>query len=610
MLIRKMAKWTSLFATAMVLVLAALAAHTWYARPLFVEWFYAKSFLQFAMHEPELLTALRVLEPFGLRAHNAKLADSSLPADEERIALITKMRDQLAQYDAAGYRQQAAISYAVFARELEQRESELRWRWHTFPITQLGGAHTSLPALMIQQQRIDDVEDAENFITRLGALPLKMEQIAEQIRARQARGVIPPKFAVNKASVQVKEFIALGVEKNPLLKRFNEALEKWPVSLANDEVKRSLRARATVAVEAAVVPAYQKLDVALDALRALATKEDGAWSLPEGAAYYQAAIERHTSARVTADEIHALGLSEVARVGAEMDAVLSKIVPGEDSRAAKILRLSNDPARRYPDTDAGRAQVLVDYQTIIDEISPAMDRAFRLRPESRVVVKRVPTFYEKGSAAAYYESPPLDGSAPGVFYANLFDVNATPKHAMRTLAYHEAIPGHHFQTSIAQSLKDLPFFRSLVAFTAYDEGWALYAERLAWELGFQSDPHDNLGRLQDEMLRAVRLVVDTGIHAKRWSRETAIRYMVEQTGMVESEVVAEIERYFVDPGQALAYKVGMLKILELRERAKSALGPRFDIKDFHDVVLGNGSLPLSLLERVVDEYIARVQSKR
>jgi uncharacterized protein (DUF885 family) len=336
-----------------------------------------------------------------------------------------------------------------------------------------------------------------------------------------------------------------------------------------------------------------------------AKENNGAWSQPNGAAYYQKAIEWHTTTTATADQLHALGLAEVARIGREMDAVLATISPAAGSRAEKIKRIILDPSRRYPDTEAGREAVLRDYQTMIDEISANLKTSFHRMPSVGVVVKRVPKFAELGAPAAYYESPPLDKSAPGVFFANLADVNATPKHAMRTLAYHEAIPGHHLQTAIAQSIEGLPFFRSIVAFTAYDEGWALYTERLAWELGFHKDPFDNLGRLQDEMLRAVRLVVDTGIHAKRWTREQAIAYMVAEIGMVESEAVIEVERYFVDPGQALAYTVGMNKILELRERAKTKLGTKFDLRDFHDVVLNNGSMPLTVLEQVIDDYILK-----
>jgi uncharacterized protein (DUF885 family) len=596
------------YTLASVLVAAiALALHTWYAKPLLIDWFYTKAFIKFAIDEPEMLTSIRVFEPFGIRGHNAKLSDSSIAGDAKRDTLLNELIGEFKGYRADNLTGQDAISHAIFDYTLKQRLNETKYRWHSFPITQLGGTHTYLPALMIQQQRIDDATDAEHFIARLNAYPTKMRQIAQQIDARTKRNIVPPKFAVDKTLVQIDEFIAKGVDNNALYKDFVERIEKIDAKTLNANRKNELKVEARNAIETAVLPAYRTLQKLFRDLQKVATKNEGAWSLPDGATYYRHAIEQHTTTTIDADTLHDLGLKDVARIGAQMDAILAKIEPAPGTRAEKLKRIIEDPKRKYPDTDEGRTQVLADYQKIIDEIAPAMEKSFRLKPKTGVVVKRVPTFAEKGAPAAYYEAPPLDGSALGVFYANLYNVNSTPKHGMRTLAYHEAIPGHHFQIAIAQSLDGLPFFRKLLGFTAYDEGWALYTEQLAWELGFQNDPYDNLGRLQDEMLRAVRLVVDTGIHAKRWSREQAIAYMVAETGMIESEVVTEIERYFVDPGQALAYKVGMFKILELRERAKTKLGAKFDIRDFHDVVLGNGSMPLSILERVVDEYIAAKQ---
>jgi len=266
--------------------------------------------------------------------------------------------------------------------------------------------------------------------------------------------------------------------------------------------------------------------------------------------------------------------------------------------------LAEDERFYYPDTDEGREQILKDYQTIIDEINAGLDDSFNVRPASSVEVLRIPEFKEKTSPGAYYQQPSMDGSRPGRFFANLYDIKATPKYGMRTLAYHEAIPGHHFQIAIAQELEGVPIFRKFGLFTSYVEGWALYSEKVAWEQGFQDEPLDNLGRLQAELFRGVRLVVDTGIHAKRWTRQEAIDYMIQNTAMAESDVVSEIERYIVMPGQACAYKVGMIKILELREKAQTALGDKFDIKQFHDVVLKNGAVPLDILEQIIDGYIA------
>jgi uncharacterized protein (DUF885 family) len=373
-----------------------------------------------------------------------------------------------------------------------------------------------------------------------------------------------------------------------------------------DEAMRSaLLARAEQAVAASVIPAYTKLAAYVESLRTKATRNDGVWALPHGDEFYKYAVESNTTTTVAPDQLHALGLREVARIGTEMDRILTGAGYIQGTLAERMRKLATSPAQLYPDTDEGRARVLADYQAIIDEMTAGLDPYFGIKTKATVVVKRVPTFTEKSAAGAYYYPAPLDGSRPAIFFANLRDVGEIPRFGMRTIAYHEAVPGHHLQTAIARELEGLPIFRSVVPFTAYLEGWALYAEQLAWEAGFEKDPLDNLGRLQAEMFSSVRLVVDTGLHAKRWTREQAIDYMMANTGMPESEVVTEIERYLVQPGQALAYKVGMLKILELRERAKVALGDKFDIREFHDEILKNGAMPLTVLERVIDAYVAR-----
>jgi uncharacterized protein (DUF885 family) len=342
-----------------------------------------------------------------------------------------------------------------------------------------------------------------------------------------------------------------------------------------------------------------------ESLKPKATANHGAWALPDGENYYAWEVASNTTTDMTPDQIHALGLSEVARIAAEMDQILRDAGYTEGSIGARVQALAKAPEQLYSDTDEGRAQILKDYQTIIDEISANLGDYFSVQPKAKVKVVRVPEFSEKTAPGAYYQPPSLDGERPGTFYANLRSVAEIPKFGMRTLAYHEAVPGHHFQIAIAQELKDLPIFRRMLPFTAYAEGWALYTERVAWEAGFQKNSLDNLGRLQAEMFRACRLVVDTGMHAKRWTREQAIQYMLDNTGMGDKEVEAEVERYLVNPGQALAYKVGMLKILELRERAREQLGDKFDIREFHNEVLKNGSMPLAVLERVIDDYIAR-----
>jgi uncharacterized protein (DUF885 family) len=318
-------------------------------------------------------------------------------------------------------------------------------------------------------------------------------------------------------------------------------------------------------------------------------------------------LRRYTTTDLTASEIHQLGLSEVARIQGEMRAIFDQL--GYDSAisvGALLQVLNESPEFLYPDTAAGREQILADYRAIIDDIYTYIDPAFRLKPQAALEVVRVPEYAEKNAPGAYYQGPALDGSRPGRFFANLYDIKATPKYGMKTLAVHEGVPGHHYQIALNQEIKGLPIFRSFVPFSVHSEGWALYTEQMMADLGFyDNDPYGDLGRLQAELFRAIRLVVDTGIHAKRWTREEAIAYMAAEGGMTLSDVVSEIERYIVMPGQATSYKMGMIKFIEFREKARSQLGERFDVRDFHDLVLKNGPMPMHILERLVDDYIAQ-----
>jgi uncharacterized protein (DUF885 family) len=352
------------------------------------------------------------------------------------------------------------------------------------------------------------------------------------------------------------------------------------------------------------------MTAALEAQRpAAGIQAAGVGRLPDGAAYYAAMLRQMTTTDYTPDQVHQLGLSEIARINGEMDALLKSQGLSVGTVAERVQALHKDPRFLLPNDEPGRKALLDKYQQILDEVNARMPEYFRTVPAARLTVQRVPAAAEKGSAAAYYDQPAMDGSRPGAFFVNLRDVGETATWTMKTLAYHEGIPGHHFQISTALNLKNLPLIRQQTLYSAYAEGWALYAERLAAEIGmYKDDPFGDLGRLEAEMFRAARLVVDTGMHAKNWTREQAIAYMVGTTGMNESEVVSEVERYMGLPGQACAYKVGQLKILELRERAKAALGDKFNLKDFHSVVLDNGGLPLMLLDKMVDEWIARTRS--
>jgi uncharacterized protein (DUF885 family) len=602
---KRVLEWSGLVLLGLLLLSGAVLAHTWYFKPVSINWFYARVFLQFALDNPELLTQLRILEPMGIRSHNGRLADASIA--HENLLLARRKADYavLRRYDASGYTGQDRLSYEIFEYFAGMQVRGEPWRHHNHPINQLFGVQSQLPNLMTQVQQVNDATDAEYYIARLAAFPQKLEQVVETVRLRESKGIVPPRFAVDKVLQQIAAFLAPGAKGNTLTVSFREKLEKIPADRMDAATRSALLARVEQAVDASVIPAYNTLAVYVESLRSKATRNDGVWALPHGDEFYRYAIESNTTTTMPPDRIHALGLSEVARIGAEMDRILNAAGYTEGTVAERMRRLATSPAQLYPDTDEGRAQILRDYEAIIGEMTAGLDPYFGIKPKAAVVVKRVPPFTERTAPGAYYYPPPLDGSRPGTFFANLRDVGETPRYGMRTLAYHEAVPGHHLQMAIAQELRGLPIFRSVLPFTAYGEGWALYAERLAWEAGFEKDPLDNLGRLQAEMFRSVRLVVDTGMHARRWTREEAIAYLIANTGLPEAEAVTEIERYLVNPGQALAYKVGMLKILELRERAKSALGAKFDLREFHDEVLRNGAMPLAVLERVIDAYVSR-----
>jgi uncharacterized protein (DUF885 family) len=602
---KRFLKWSAGIAFFLIAALIALAAHTWYAKPLSINWFYNRVFLQFAVDTPEMLTQLRMLEQIGIRGHNARLSDASPKRTDEVSEQFKQYLETLRSYDSSGFTGQARLSYDILEYFLADQARGEPWRYHDFPVNQLSGAQSQIPSLLTQIQQVNDATDAEHYIARLNAFPRYFGQVIESIDFREQRGIVPPRFAVEKVITEIRGFVAPAPKDHTLTVGFKEKLDKIPADKMDAAKRAELLARVEQAVEKNVIPTYKTLSARLEKQLEKATHNHGAWSLPNGDQFYAYKIESNTTTKMSADAIHDLGLKEVARVGAEMDRILTEAGYTKGTRVERIKQLAASPEQQYADNDEGRKQVLADFQAIITEIEKDMPKWIGIQPKAKVVVKRVPEFMEKTAPAAYYNSPPLDGSQPGVYFANLGNMKEISRYRMRTVTYHEAIPGHHTQIAIAQELEGLPFFRSILPFTSYSEGWALYAEQLAWEAGFQKNPLDNLGRYQDEMLRAVRLVVDTGLHAKRWTREQAIEYMIKESGMPEGEVVAEIERYIVNPGQALAYKVGMLKILELRERAKAQLGNKFDIRVFHDEILKNGAMPMAVLERVIDAYIAR-----
>ena len=595
-------RWSFRLFLLLVLLLALLVLHTLYFKPLKIGWFYERVFAEYALQDPELMSNLRMLPPW-LDWYSDDLTDASLAHGQALNAKLDADLATLRRYDRAKLGPDAQLSYDMLEYFLDIQAQGRRFDYHNYPLNQLFGAQNELPTFMATQHSVDSVKDGDNYVARLQKFPLKFQQVLEGVRKREQDGIVPPTFVVEKVLAEMRAFVAQPAQQNILYTSLAEKIGKAPQGAIDAEAGKRLLAETRSAIEQQVYPVYRDMIAYYEQLLPKTTGNHGVWALPDGDAFYAWAVRQQTTTSMTPEQVHALGLAEVARIEAEMDVILRAEGLAEGSVGARVKQIGTRPEQLYPDTDAGRAQILADYQAAIDEIDAGLTPYFNMRPRSGVKVERVPVFREKTAPGAYYNPPAFDGSRPGIFYANLRNAAEVQKLSMRTLAYHEAIPGHHFQIALQQEMTGVPTFRKVLPFTAFSEGWALYAERLAWEMGYQKQPLDNLGRLQAEMFRAVRLVVDTGMHHKRWTREQAIDYMTEKTGMPETDVVAEIERYLVMPGQALAYKVGMNRILELREHAKAELGPKFDLKRYHDLVLGSGAMPLTLLEQRVDAWI-------
>jgi uncharacterized protein (DUF885 family) len=587
----------------LLIALGVFLVPTIWLKPWAIDHFYTRLFLRFASRHPMLLSQLGMFDGTPFDFYSAKLDDLS-PSFQRKEARYAE--DELAtlrSYDRSKMTPSGKLSYDVLEWFLVNQQQDNQFLFYDYPVNQLFGVQSELPSFMLNTHPLKNPAEARAYVSRVSQFGTAIDQTIEGLELRESKGIVPPRFVIREVLDQMKGFVGKPPRENPLYAHFASAADSI----------RSLRPDQRVALDRdlekqirdTVYPAYQRLITYEQHLESVATDDDGVWKLPNGDAYYDQCLRDNTTTDMPADSIHALGLSEVARIQTEMKRILAEQGERTTDLGAEMNRLLAEPRFHFPPGDSGRAIIMADYQAILDDANRRVGALFDIRPKTAVKVERVPAFKEATSPGAYYQPGSLSGSRPGTFFVNLRDPQENKRPDMRTLAYHEGIPGHHFQITIQQQLKGVPFFRRILPFTAYAEGWGLYAERLAYESGFHQDAYDSLGGLQAELFRAVRLVVDTGIHRKHWTRQQAIDYMVANTGMEPSKVVTEIERYIVNPGQACAYKVGQLKILELRERARQRLGSRFDIRRFHDVVLENGSLPLGLLERVVDDWVAQ-----
>ena len=564
--------------------------------------------LLFLIDNPELFTQVGIIEGSIFDQHSDKLAAVGVKKRDDDYAAAERFIEQVQAFDRSKLNRQDQMTYDILLDQYRTGVSFKRFDWLSseglYPIAPLWGTQVMLPNFLQTSHVVKNAKLARNYVKRLEAAGGKLDAVTAEMLRQSGMGVILPISLLERAEGGIKDTISQQPDQNPLVTTFVTRMKA--AKDIEPAAQTEFAHQAADALRNRVYPAYQRMTAALETQRpAAASQTAGVDRLPDGKAYYAATLKQMTSTDYTPAQVHALGLAEVARLGTQMDALLKSQGLASGTVAARVQALHKDPRFLLPDTEEGRQQLLAKYRQILDQVNARMPDYFRTVPKVGLSVERVPVAAEKGSAGANYQPAAMDGSRPGIFFANLRDVHETATWTMKTLAYHEGIPGHHFQISTALGLKDLPLIRQQTIYTAFAEGWALYAEQLAAEIGmYQDDPLGDLGRLEAEMLRSTRLVVDTGIHADGWTREQAIAYMVDNTGMNESEVISEVERYMGQPGQACAYKVGQLKILELRERAKAALGTRFNLKDFHAVVLENGGVPLTLLERLVDDWIA------
>jgi uncharacterized protein (DUF885 family) len=539
-----------------------------------------------------------------------KIDDASESAEDARLEWQRgTVRDLEQSFDRALLTPEGRTSYDLWIYRLEQADAARPFRRRAYIFTQMFGPHTELPQMMINFHRVDEAADMEAYIARLGEIGRAIGQHLERAQLAARESVRPPRFSYEAVIEQARALVTGapfgGDGDAPLWADAKAKIDALAASGMIDAARaESLRAAAATALTERFKPAYDALiawfESDLPNADEIAT---GVWKLPDGPAYYEERLAASTTTSLTADELHAIGLREVERLQAEIEALRER-VGFQGSMREFFTFVREDPQFYFPNTDEGREAYLQAARDYLSFIEGRLPEFFGLLPKAGLIVKRVEAFREQPGGAQHYAQSTPDGSRPGIFYAHLIDMSAMPKPQLESIAYHEGIPGHHLQIAIAQELEAVPLFRTQSEYTAYVEGWGLYAELLAKEMGAYRDPYTDLGRLASELWRAIRLVVDTGLHAKGWTEQQAVEYFEASSPVSAGQIRSEVRRYIILPGQATAYKVGMLKILELRATAQAALGEKFDIRGFHDVVLGGGALPLPILEQRVADWIA------
>ncbi len=503
---------------------------------------------------------------------------------------------------------QSQLSWRLAEYQLERAEAAFPFRGHSYTFNQMFGVQSGIPAFLINQHKVTSASDAEAYIARLEGVPAYLGQHVANAKEASDKGIQPPAFVYDYVLSDARGVITgypfNGEGDSPLMEDIRGKVAALASnSTITEEEAADMTARAVEALKNSVGPAYEAAITELVRQQTIATTEDGAWKLPDGEAYYNNRLAQMTTTDLTAGEIHQIGLDEVARIHGEMHAIMTQV--GFEGTLQEFFEfMRTDPQFYKPETEEGKAEYLAEAVAALETMKGDLPKLFNTFPKADMEVKAVEAFREKSAGKAFYSRPAPDGSRPGIYYANLYSMADMPTYQLEALAFHEGIPGHHMQIAIAQELEGIPSFRKFGGYTAYSEGWGLYSELVPKELGYYSDPYSDFGRLAMEIWRAARLVVDTGLHDKRWTREQAVQYLMDNTPNPQGDCEKAIDRYIVMPGQATAYKIGMLKIVELRERARTQLGDAFDIREFHDIVLRDGAVPLAVLEETVDAWLA------
>jgi uncharacterized protein (DUF885 family) len=561
---------------------------------------------------PEFATSLSVSEEQAGGRYIDRLSDFTRAGFERNLQIATAAQTRLQALNRDSLEPRDAVTYDVVTTALSDNIAAAQYKTGggaqaPYTVTQLTGAYTFIPDFLASQHPVTNREQADAYLARLTAYGRVLDEESARIGQDAEDGVIAPDFCIDGALRQLGQFRGMAPAQTVLVTSLQQRLAE--IAEISDADKTTLTTQAEGIVRDTVLPAYQRQIDALTAVRPRATHDAGVWKLPNGEALYTTALHAYTTTSMAPDEIHQMGLDLIEQLTSEMDTILRAQGMTRGSVAERIQALGRRPEQRYPSTEAGRAELLAALNAQMAAINARMPEVCGTLARAALEIKRVPEYTEAGAPGGYYQSAALDGTRPGAYYINLRDpANEWPKFTLPTLTYHEGTPGHHWQISIQQESGSIPFIRSaLLGFSAYAEGWGLYAEQLADEMGmYADDPFGRVGYLQSATFRASRLVCDTGLHSKRWTREQAIQSMVAATGDQESNVTTEIERYCVWPGQACSYMVGRQAINRMRDAARQTLGQRFDLRGFHDTILTNGSTPLSVTEQLVNQWVATV----